>query len=189
MKKIKKVIRMMCCLLVGGMLVSSPASAQEASNYELLERIKHLDSRMKRIEGGDEAKAGGKWFEKITLSGAVEVEASHEAMDFKDPAVTDTDNDDIVLATVELGVDVDFAKHVGGHVLFLWEEDDTDPVEVDEGFIILDGEDVVPLYLSAGKMCVPFGYYESHFISDPITLELGETKESALKGGVRLSGA
>jgi hypothetical protein len=30
---------------------------------------------------------------------------------------------------------------------------------------------------------VPFGYYESHFISDPLTLELGETRESAVKVG------
>jgi hypothetical protein len=68
-------------------------------------------------------------------------------------------------------------------VLFLWEEDDTEPVDVDEGFITLDGEDVVPLYLNVGKLYVPFGNFESHFISDPLTLELGETRESALTVG------
>ncbi len=95
----------------------------------------------------------------------------------------DTDTSDITLATVELGVDVDVAKHVQGHVTLLWEEDDTEPLDVDEGFIILDGEEVLPLYLNAGKMYVPFGYYESHFVSDPLTLEIGETNETAVKAG------
>lgn len=142
-----------------------------------------LDERISKVEEQlKEVPLLGKWAERITLSGLIEVEANYEDVDSDDPD-TDGDSSDLTLATVELGVDVDIAKHVSGHVLFLWEEDDTDPVEVDEGFITLDGEDVVPLYLSAGKMYVPFGYYESHFISDPITLELGETNESALKGG------
>jgi hypothetical protein len=41
----------------------------------------------------------------------------------------------------------------------------------------------VPLYLDAGRMYVPFGYFESHFISDPLTLEIGETQETAVKVG------
>jgi hypothetical protein len=142
-----------------------------------------LDERISQVEEQlKEKPLLGKWAERVTLSGLIEVEASYENLDSEDPE-TDGDSSDLTLATVELGVDVDIAKHVSGHVLFLWEEDDTDPVEVDEGFITLDGEDAVPLYLNVGKIYVPFGYYESHFISDPITLELGETNESALKGG------
>ena len=70
-------------------------------------------------------------------------------------------------------------KHVSGHLLLLWEEDETEPLDVDEATIRLDGEDVIPLYLEAGKLYVPFGNFESYFISDPLTLELGETRESA----------
>ncbi len=103
-------------------------------------------------------------------------------MDFDDPALDDETSSDVVLATMELGVDAAIAKHVGGHALLLW-EDGAGGVDLDEGFIILDGEDVVPMYLNAGKMYVPFGQYESHFISDPLTLEIGETNESALKVG------
>ncbi|MBW2576217.1 MAG: LbtU family siderophore porin [Deltaproteobacteria bacterium] len=124
-----------------------------------------------------------KWADKITLSGLIEAEACYENYDYDNPATDDDDSSDITLATVELGVDVDIIKHVKGHVLFLWEEDDTEPVDVDEGFITLDGEDVVPLYLNVGKLYVPFGNFESHFISDPLTLELGETRESALTVG------
>jgi len=143
-----------------------------------------LPERVRQIE--EQMKQKGvlkKWADKITLSGLIEAEANYEDYDYDDPATKDEDSSDITLATVELGVDVDIVKHVKGHVLFLWEEDDTEPVEVNEGYITLDGEDVVPLYLNVGKLYVPFGNFESHFISDPLTLELGETRESVLTVG------
>lgn len=149
--------------------------------------VKGLGDRVRRIEEqmeeGKKADLLGEWANRIHLSGAVEVEAGYQDMDFADPTLDDLDTSDISLATVELGVDVDIAKHVQGHVVLLWEEDETEPLDVDEGFIILDGEDVLPLYLNAGKMYVPFGYYESHFVSDPLTLEIGETNETAVKAG------
>jgi hypothetical protein len=145
----------------------------------LPERVRRIEEKMAQKQEGVLAK----WADKITLSGFIEAEAFYEDYDYDDPAEDDEDSSDITLATVELGVDVDIIKHVKGHVLFLWEEDDTEPVDVDEGFITLDGEDVVPLYLNVGKLYVPFGNFESHFISDPLTLELGETRESALTVG------
>ncbi len=147
----------------------------------LPERIRRIEEQMEQKQEG----VLGKWADKITLSGVIEVEACYEDYDSDNPATKDKDGDssDITLATVELGVDVDIIKHVKGRVLFLWEEDDTEDVDVDEGFITLDGEDVVPLYLNVGKFYVPFGNFESHFISDPLTLELGETRESALTVG------
>jgi hypothetical protein len=145
----------------------------------LPERIRRIEEKMEQKQEG----LLGKWADKITLSGVIEAEAYYEDYDYDDTGLDDEDSSDITLATVELGVDVDIIKHVKGHVLFLWEEDDTEPVDMDEGFIILDGEDVVPLYLNVGKLYVPFGNFESHFISDPLTLELGETRESALTVG------
>ncbi len=221
----KKVIKGMLCLLVCGSLFSSPAFAEEMSNYELMQELKALKEQIRILEEKLEEKLDKqekepkqeisrevpirlegqglpervrqieekmeqkgvleKWADKITLSGLIEAEAYYEDYDSDNLATKDKNGDssDITLATVELGVDVDIIKHVKGHVLFLWEEDETEPVDVDEGFITLDGEDVVPLYLNVGKLYVPFGNFESHFISDPLTLELGETRESALSVG------
>jgi hypothetical protein len=142
----------------------------------LADRVRQIEERI------GEAPVLGSWTENIKISGLVEVEAGYEDMTLAS-SVTDEDLSDITLATVELGVDVDIAKHVKGHVLLLWEEDDTEPLDVDEAFITLDGQDVIPFYLSVGKMYVPFGNFESHFISDPLTLELGETRESAMNIG------
>ena len=159
------------------------ALSEEISNYRLMEEVNELKEKTRELEAQVKGDAPGNWAERIELSGCIEVEAGYEDLDFDDSAESDEKSSDIVLATVELGVDVDIAKHVKGHVLFLWEEDDTDPVDMDEGIIIIDGEDVTSFYLNAGKMYVPFGSFESHFISDPLTLELGETNESALKLG------
>ncbi len=136
-----------------------------------------LEARIAKLE--ESTKIGfGSWLDRVSLSGLIEVEAGYVNLDPNEGS--SEDESDLTLATVELGIDVDFVKHVSGHVLLLWEEDDTEPLDVDEAYIRLDGEDVVPLYLQAGKMYVPFGNFESFFISDPLTLELGETRESAV---------
>ncbi len=126
----------------------------------------------------------GKWADKIHPGALIEVEASYKNHNFNDSSARDTDTRDLVLATVEIGFDVDIAKHVKTRLFFLYEEDAT-KFDVDQGIITIDGADVVPLYVDLGKMYVPFGRFESHFIRDPLTLELGETNESAAVGGFR----
>jgi len=176
-----KIIKMLC-LMLSVCLFSFPAFSEAVSNHELTERITRLEEQQKK------GILPAKWAERITLSGAVEIEVNYEDMDFKDPGTDDEDSSDITLSTVELGIDVDIVKHVSGHVLFLWEEDDTEPVDLDEGFITIDGDDVVPIYLTVGKLYVPFGNFESNMISDPLTLELGETRESAVQVGFESEG-
>lgn len=118
----------------------------------------------------------------VALSGLLEVEANYENFDRQEGQ--DEKNSDIKLATFELGVDVDAIKYVHAHALLLWEEDDTEPIDLDEGIITLGAEEDFPYFLSVGKMYVPFGVFESHFISDPLTLELGETRRTAVLLGM-----
>jgi hypothetical protein len=117
----------------------------------------------------------------VDISGAVEVEVY--SMDYKSKEDEDAQESDITLATVELGLDVNINEYTKGHLLFLWEEDDTEPVDLDEGTITIGAVEDIPFYLSAGKMYVPFGVFNSHFVSDPIILEIGETRESAVLVG------
>ncbi len=105
--------------------------------------------------------------EKISLGGLVEAEIGHESAE-------DTSNG-IVAATAEIAIDAEINEHVNGHILLLWEEHD--PIHMDEATI----EVTTPygLVVTAGKMYVPFGVFNSNFVSDPLTLELGETNQSA----------
>ncbi len=120
--------------------------------------------------------------EHVTFSGLVEVEA------FKTDGYDGEDESDITLATVELGIDISLHKFVSGHLLFLWEEDDTEPVDIDEGYIYLGNTEFFPVFFQVGKLYVPFGNFESNMISDPLTLELGETRETAGVLGLEYSG-
>jgi hypothetical protein len=59
---------------------------------------------------------------------------------------------------------------------------------VDEGYIAFTGTERFPAYLKAGRQYLPFGHFESHFITDPLTLLLGETNEDAVVAGYRIGG-
>jgi len=120
--------------------------------------------------------------DKVKLSGLVEAEVNFS----KD--YDDNDSSDITLATVELDIDVDLHKYVKSHILFLWEEDDTEPVDIDEAYIYLGNTEEFPLFAQVGKLYIPFGNFESHMISDPLTLELGETRETAIVVGAEYNG-
>jgi len=133
---------------------------------------------------------GLKWTDRIELSGAIEVEFANTHEDFKDNTVAGLPSDkvqqhDITLATVELGVDARINKYTKGHILFLYEEDeDGDRVRLDEGTILLGGiEETYGFYLLAGKYYPHFGELNSFLVSDPLTLELFEIRESAAQAG------
>ncbi len=113
----------------------------------------------------------------LSFSGTIEVEANYS----KDYA--DDSSSDVTLATMEFGVDAQVHKWVRGHVLFLYEEDSDDDVVIDEAFITLGDNDKTPLYLSAGRMYIPFGNFTTFMISDPLTQEMAESQESAVQIG------
>ncbi len=154
--------------------------AEALSNQELSERVAQLEKKL-GAEGGILPDA---WSDRITLSGTIEVEAGYVKSDPKGGG--SSDESDIAVATVELGVEAQIAKHVSGNILFLYE--DGEDIVIDEAIITLNGEDVIPLYLNAGEMYVPFGNFESHMISDPLTLEIAETREAALQAGFEAGG-
>ena len=148
--------------------------------------VKSLEKRIKQLEESIGRQVEGeKWYDRIQVSGLVEVEARYEKIDFNDPAVEDEKTSDVDLAAVELVVDARIIDHVDGHVMFKYEEED---VFVDEGFITLTGSKTFPAYLIAGRQYIPLGYFDSHFITDPTTLVLGETNEGAVVAGYRIAG-
>ncbi len=146
--------------------------------------VKSLEERVAQLEDAiGRSVEDNAWFDRIQVSGVIEVEANYQTLDDNDPTTDDEDSSDVDLGTVELAIDVRIVDHVDGHVLFKYEDDD---VFVDEGFITLTGSEAFPAYLIAGRQYVPFGNYDSHFVTDPNTLVLGETNEGALVAGYRI---
>jgi hypothetical protein len=112
----------------------------------------------------------------VTLTGRVEVEATR-GEDFDG-----NESSDVTLATVEIGLEAALSDWSSARLLLLYEEGEEDNhLIVDEGVITLGNTEKFPFYLTAGKMYLPFGFYESSMISDPLTLELGETNDSAVQ--------
>jgi len=164
---------------------SSKTSQLPDDEYE--KRINTLEERIKNLENylSPESQSN-KWFERIKISGVIEVEAWYQETDYRDHAEEDDeDSSDIDLAAVELAGDIGIADHVGGHVMYKYEDDD---VFLDEGFITLTGTEAFPAYLIAGRQYIPFGFFDTHFITDPNTLILGETNEGAAVAGYRFAG-
>jgi len=135
------------------------------------QRIKYLEQRM---QNQDQVLLKQNQ-PSLEISGVVEVEASNN-----DPYEGDSTSD-ITAATVEIGLAAQVNDWVSAEVVLLYEEDDT-PLDVDVATISL-AKPNGPWSLTAGQFFVPFGSFETNQVSDPLTLEIGETRESAIQVG------
>ena len=171
-------IKLMLCLALSGLLFYLPVFAEEASNYELSERISQLEEKLK----GGVLPEG--WAERVKLSGVIEVEATFTDMDDE---WADNNSSDLDLATADIGIDVEFHEWVKGHILLSWNCEDDNDVGIDEADITLGGTENYPFYIKMGRLYVPFGSFESNMVSDPLTLEIGEIRDGAVQVGAETS--
>jgi hypothetical protein len=153
------------------------SSTSGADHLSPEERLSVLEERQAEIYHTlAEKKAAGlasSITDRISISGLIEVEGAAEKVAYEDGS--DESASDMTLATAQLGFGVKLTEEVTGNVSLLYEEDATD-LEVDEAAIDVN---YAPFFSRFGRIYVPFGVYNSHFISDPLTLELGETRETA----------
>ena len=144
----------------------------EINNLE--QRIKTLEEQAEKATSPDISKIS----EHLNLHGLLEVEATYTK-----PEGGGKDSD-LTLATAELSLEARLNQYASGHLALLYEEqeDEDNDVEFDEAVISLTLP--IPLVdhsasLHAGRMYVPFGTFESYMITDPLTLDLGETRATA----------
>lgn len=138
-------------------------------------------------ESGDQAESPAvrhripKLPDGLEFGALVEVDVSHER--------TRSGNDsDLTLATVELSAGWQAHEWVRGDLVFLYEEDETEPMELDQAFITLGSPERCPVWFQFGRLYVPFGHFDSFFITDPVVLELAETRATAGVVGLEQGG-
>jgi hypothetical protein len=153
--------------LAAAIIFTAPAMAQDSGSAE------PYHSPDGKREVGLEVFAT----KKIAFSGLLEAEIGWQKI--KNTNGTSTSASDIVLATAQLGFETEVTRNVTGTLVLLWEEDATEPIGIDEGMLAWNGAN--GFGITAGRMYPPFGTFNSHFISDPLTLELGEVQETALQ--------
>ncbi len=119
----------------------------------------------------------------VTLSGLIEGEFA-AGDDFEG-----NNFNEFVLATVELGLDVNVNEWVRGSLLALYEGgEEDDHIIIDEGYIEIGNYEKFPLSAAVGKLYVPFGNFETNMIQDPFTLEIGEICDFGMKVGFEAAG-
>ena len=166
-------------LLIAISLVSANTfAASDKSQLERLEsaeeRIRYLEQRVQDQNDTIATKQtkGESWADSVEVGGLIEVEAG-----FSDPENGDSTSDTTV-ATLELGFAANISDQLSAEVVFLHEEDDTD-FEVDVAQFSYAIQDTNWSFV-AGQTYVPFGVYETALVSSPLTVDLGETRETAL---------
>ena len=174
-----------CCLKAALLLTlwlvlpSGPVLAAESNESQTVEqRLKTLEETQAEFYHTlAEKKAAGlssQITDRISISGLLEVELSAENTKFD--GGDSTASSDLVLATAQLGFGIRFTDEVRGNIALLYEEDG-DGIDVDEAAIDVD---FAPVFGRLGRIYVPFGVFNSHFVNSPMTQELGETRETAL---------
>lgn len=186
----------LCCVLVGPVLAEGGKEEWKADMEERLDRlekrlfeqeqeIRAKDRKIMQLEEADkQEESGGKdWFKKLELGGLVEVEASHLSSD------SGPDSSDLIVSTLELGVITQVSDWVGAEVLLLYEEstDNNGDLNVDTAVISLADPDA-DWFVKIGQNTLPFGVYPTYMISDPVTLDLGETNDTAVEAGLEHDG-
>lgn len=148
----------------------------EQRMQQLEQRVREQDAVIAEKEAQiaklqeEDGNAGGGWFQNIELNGLVEVEGNSVSSD-----TAGGDSSDIAVATAEIGLHAQINDMTEAEISLLYEEDDT-PLEVDVARIGIAPTDHV--MFDFGQIYVPFGAYETQMISDPLTLEIGETRET-----------
>jgi len=176
--KLFLVMSVFCCFLL--FQLSGPALAQSELE-ELKQRIEQLEGKVEKQE--QESKdILGKLSENMTITGAIELDYSYT--DPRDTTVVNSDStSNLDIGTVQLGVETQFHEWVTGNFVLKGENlDDTDRVFWDEATITIQKEGF-PLYFVGGHRGQPFGVFESHTISDPITKDCYEIVKSGATAG------
>ncbi len=126
------------------------------------------------------------WMERVSLTGTIEGDYSwSEHNDVADKASDSTS--DLYISTVELGIEAEITNWITGGVVLKTENIGLDgggeAVLIDEATISLQ-KDSFPVYVVVGKRGQPFGVFESHLITDPITQDAYETVRPGITVGI-----
>lgn len=123
----------------------------------------------------------------VEFSGLVEADI------FSNNSDSSGNSSNIVVSTIEFGIEATLSDKVSANVTLLTEDigssagvnDDAGKVAVDEAAIQIE---LGSGSLSIGQMYIPFGFYESYFVTDPLTLLLGESNEVAVMYSTEIDG-
>ncbi len=154
---------------------------------EELSKEKIKEAKTEKKEPAEQENAKEEFSKRISLSGSLYGEYRW----MKNRDITDPDTDstsDLYLRKLELGIEANLTDWITATTVLNseWIGDDLNEgderITVDEATLTLQDEDF-PLYLVLGKRTQPFGVFENHLITDPMTQDAYETKRVGITAG------
>ena len=96
---------------------------------------------------------------------------------------SDFEFSDTALSLFQLTANIDLPDDIRGHTVLLWEPESSESLDLDEATLRVGGVENNPWYVEGGKRYIPFGAFNTHFVSRPLSLQLAATHETTLLGG------
>lgn len=193
MKKTALAVSVISALAASGIALGSPIDDELAAikaRLKALEEqvqaqndvIREKDRQIQELVSNPsirESPEGHRWTDSIEVGGVIELEAGHVSSDGDDES-------DIVAATVEVGIAAQINDWVAAETTLLYEEetDNNGDLNVDVAIVTIADPDS-NWFVAGGIMYVPFGTFDTNMISDPLTLDLGETSDTAILAGMK----
>lgn len=166
--------------------IKARLNALERQLHDQNRTIQQRDREIAELRrGAGSGEAGDAWYDRVEVGGIIEVEASHASSDGQQ------DTHDLITPTVELGINARINDWVAAELVLLYEEDTNNDdgsgngsrLNVDTAMLTIADPDG-NWFVNAGQYTLPFGAYPTHQVSDPLTLDLGETGDTAVEYGM-----
>jgi len=163
----------------------------EKEYQEAKEELSREKMKEGKVEKTEETEQKETLSEEIFESLSIEGSLYGEARWMKNRDITDPESDstsDLYLRKLELGIEAGLTDWLTATAVLNseWIGDDInqgdEKIAVDEATISLETEGS-PLYLIIGKRTQPFGIFENHLITDPMTQDAYETKRMGITAG------
>ena len=162
---------------------NAPALAQQSVEERLLNMEKRIRQLEERVSAQDKAivekdkqiaklTGGDKWFEAVEIGGVIDLRGIVTS-----PPEGDNETD-LVVDSVELGIGAQVSDWVNAEAVLLWEQGEG--LDVDTATVTI-GPPEGAWSITGGQLYVPFGAFETNLISDPLTLDIGETRQTAFQ--------
>lgn len=149
-----------------------PASADNSELDKLKHRLQELEAKVAHSNGqGHDSSL----VDRLQFSAVIETEASYSD---SNEAWEEDSTSDLVVATVELGLEAQIDDKTSANLVFLYEEDDTD-LEVDIATLHFAEFLNANIELTLGQDYLPFGQFHTALINDTLILEMAEIRETA----------
>jgi hypothetical protein len=165
-------------LIAGTLMIglATPVLADDVASPSLQQRLQNVTDRLQELE----ARTDGTPAERMDHEWVTLLEFEAGQIEVEDNEGNAETTSELALATVEVGLTSRIHEGLETNVLLLHEEEaiEVDSATIDANLRKTDDDSTDLIF---GRQYLPLGDYYTHFVSDPLTLELGETQEEAIR--------